>query len=207
MADGMDPLIFRYFAIMVVTAPVPTYTRTAGNNLYVIYGNADDRQIPRHVRLPIPLRPTMAPSLTSTLESIIDNIDRKKYAEASMPHTEFMSYRTRTGIGAYARATTVEARAAFSVFAVMARGPSAAVGVHAGLLSGMSAYLSLEVVKAQVQVAGLDIGVGVDVVSKGVSVGWTSAAISLAILGFGLSSASSAEQPSWPSLNVSVSLL
>lgn len=180
---------------------------TAGNNVYVPVYVYEDRQIARHVNLPIPLRPTMAPSLTSTLENIIDNIDRKRYAEVTMPHTEYMRYRTRTGIGAYARATTVEARAAFSVFSAIARGPTAAVGVHAGLLSGVSAYLSLEVVKAHVQVAGLDIGVGVDVLSKGASVSWTSAAISLAILGFGLSSASSAEKSPWPSLNVSVSLL
>ncbi|KAF8448321.1 hypothetical protein BGX38DRAFT_1189571 [Terfezia claveryi] len=189
---------------------VPPYTAMTGNRIYVPvykYVNTEDRQIPRDVKLPIPLRPTITPSLTSTLESIIDNIDRKRYAEVTMPHTEYNTYRTRTGIGGYARATTVEARAAFSVFSAMARGPTAAVGVHVGLLSGMSAYLKLEVVKAQVQVAGLDIGVGIDVLSKGASMSWASAAISLAIFSLGLSSVSSMEQSPWPSFNVSVSLL
>lgn len=199
-----DALVFSY----PNTMPGTTLTGTADNKIYnvYVYENTNYREISRNVKLPIPLRPAMAASLGSTLENIIDNIDRKGYTGTRMSHTECRSYHTRTGMGAYARATAVEAHAEWSVFSAVARGPTAAVGVHAGILTGVSAHLSLEVVKAHVQVAGVDIGVGINVLSKGASMSWTDTAMSLAILGscIGLSSGSGA---SWPSLNVSLSLL
>ena len=82
-----------------------------------------------------------------------------------------------------AHARTCEARAAYSVLEASARGPGVAAAAEASFLGGVSAYANAEVCKAEVSVAGAQLGVGLQF-NTGASLGPDG--VSASVGGFGV---------------------
>jgi hypothetical protein len=147
---------------------------------------APKKTVTEHIVHHVGLRPRITGSIGATMESIVDNIDRPAFAEATdVPSADANTYTTRTTIGAYARAGTVEATAGFSVGDVSARGPNVAAGAQLGLFTGVTAYAKAEVARAEVNLAGMNAGVGLNG-SSGISIGPLDG-VDVSLLGFGFS--------------------
>lgn len=129
-------------------------------------------------------KPRAVGGIGAMIESVIENHDRDAFADATgTPVADVGTYQTRSTVGAYARAMTVEARAGVSVLEVGARGPNAAIGAHAGP-SGLMVYGKAELVRAEASAGGAVVGVGLDV-NTGASIGPDG--VDASVLGFGFS--------------------
>lgn len=95
------------------------------------------------------------------IASGIENHDRDAFADATgTPVTGVGTYETRSTVGVYARAMTVEACGGWSILEAGSRGPNAAIGVHAGP-SGLIVYGKAELVRAEASAGGVVAGMGV----------------------------------------------
>ncbi|KAI5073987.1 hypothetical protein GOP47_0012000 [Adiantum capillus-veneris] len=116
------------------------------------------------------------------IESLVEDMDREPDAYASVLECSVGTYTGKASVGVHAKATTAEASAWAGPAYVAARGPTVSAGAHAGL-GGLSAKASAEVCRAEANVLGAGVAVGLQA-DTGASIGLDG--ISASVLGFGV---------------------